>query len=458
MTALFAKSALLPGGWAENVRVTLDAGGTITAIETGAAPGDAERLAGPVLPGVPNLHSHAFQRAMAGLTERASPTGDDFWSWREAMYRFLAVLEPEDMQAIAAQLYLDMLKAGYTGVAEFHYLHHGRDGRPYADRAAMSEAVVAAAAETGIAITLLPALFQASGFGGAAPTEGQRRFINSVEDMTALIESMRRRHIGNPDVRIGLAHHSLRAVPPDALAAATAAIRAMDPAAPIHIHVAEQTREVEQCLAWSGARPVQWLLDHAAVDAAWCLVHATHMDDAETRRFAATGAIAGLCPTTEANLGDGFFPLLSYLEARGGWGVGSDSHVSLSPIEELRWLEYGQRLRERRRALAPLGKPLSAGLVLWQAAVAGGALALGRRTGALAPSHRADLVVLDPDAPSLYRREDDALIDSLIFASETAVVRDVMVGGRWVVRERHHAEEARIFSVFRRTLDRLAAA
>ena len=276
--------------------------------------------------------------------------------------------------------------------------------------------------------------------------------------MTALIESMRRRHIGNPDVRIGLAHHSLRAVPPDALAAATAAIGAMDPAAPIHIHVAEQTREVEQCLAWSGARPVQWLLDHAAVDAAWCLVHATHMDDAETRRFAATGAIAGLCPTTEANLGDGFFPLLSYLEARGGWGVGSDSHVSLSPIEELRWLEYGQRLRERRRALAPLGKPLSAGLVLWQAAVAGGALALGRRTGALAPSHRADLVVLDPDAPSLYRREDDALIDSLIFASETAVVRDVMVGGRWVVRERHHAEEARIFSVFRRTLDRLAAA
>ncbi|MGH7125676.1 MAG: formimidoylglutamate deiminase, partial [Stellaceae bacterium] len=317
MSVLFAKSALLPDGWAENVRLTLDAAGTITAVEPLAAAGDAERLAGPVLPGMLNLHSHAFQRAMAGLTERASPSGDDFWSWREAMYRFLAVLEPEDVRAIAAQLYLDMLKAGYTGVAEFHYLHHGRDGRPYADRAAMSEAVIAAAAETGIAITLLPALFQTSGFGGAAPTEGQRRFVNSVDEMMALIEETRRRHAANRDVRIGLAHHSLRAVPPEALAAATAALRDLDPTAPIHIHVAEQTREVEQCLAWSGARSVQWLLDHAQVDTTWCLVHATHMDEAETRRLAATGAVAGLCPTTEANLGDGFFPLLPYLAAEG---------------------------------------------------------------------------------------------------------------------------------------------
>jgi formimidoylglutamate deiminase len=374
------------------------------------------------------------------------------------MYRFLAVLEPEDVRAIAAQLYLDMLKAGYTGVAEFHYLHHGRDGRPYGDRAAMSEAVISAAAETGVAITLLPALFQTSGFGGAAPTEGQRRFINTVEDMIALIEETRRRHAANPDVRIGLAHHSLRAVPPDALAMATAALRAIDPTAPVHIHVAEQIREVEQCLAWSGVRPVHWLLDHAPVDATWCLVHATHMDDAETRRLAETGAVAGLCPTTEANLGDGFFPLLPYLQAKGRWGIGSDSHVSLSPIEELRWLEYGHRLRERRRALAPLGELASTGLVLWQAAVAGGAQALGRRTGALAPGHRADLLVLDPAAPTLYRRERDALIDSLIFASETSVVRDVMVGGRWLVRERHHAAEDRIAAEFRHTIDRLAAA
>jgi formimidoylglutamate deiminase len=458
MSALFAKSALLPHGWAEHVRLEIDDAGTIIAVEPGAAAGDAERLAGPVLPGMPNLHSHAFQRAMAGLTERASPTGDDFWSWREAMYRFLAVLEPDDVRAIAAQLYLNMLKAGYTGVAEFHYLHNTRDGRAYADPAAMSEAVIAAAKETGIAITLLPALFQASGFGGTAPTEGQRRFVNTVERLLAIVEETRCRHAGNPDVRVGLAHHSLRAVPPDALAAATAALRTLDAGAPIHIHVAEQTREVEQCLAWSGARPVQWLLDHAPVDAAWCLVHATHMDDAETRRLAASGAVAGLCPTTEANLGDGFFPLLPYLAAEGRWGVGSDSHVSLSPIEELRWLEYGQRLRERRRALAPLGKPQSTGLVLWQAAVAGGAQALGRRTGALAPGHRADLVVLDPAAPSLYRRERDALIDSLVFASETTVVRDVMVGGRWVVRDRHHAAEDRITANFRRTLDRLSAA
>lgn len=455
MTAIFAKSALLPTGWAGNVRLSIDAGGTLAAVEPGATTGDAERLAGPVLPGMPNLHSHAFQRAMAGLTERASPTGDDFWSWREAMYRFLAVLEPEDVRAIAAQLYLDMVKAGYTGVAEFHYLHHGRDGRPYADRGAMSEAVIAAAKEAGIAITLLPALFLSSGFGGAAPTEGQRRFVNGVEDMMALVSETRRRHGGDPGVRIGLAHHSLRAVPPEPLAAATAALRALDATAPIHIHVAEQAREVEQCLAWSGARPVQWLLDHAPVDATWCLVHATHMDDAETRRVAATGAIAGLCPTTEGNLGDGFFQLLPYLEARGRWGIGSDSHVSLSPIEELRWLEYGQRLRERRRALAPLGQPKSTGLALWQAAVAGGAQALGRRTGVLAPGHRADLLVLDPGAPSLYRRAGDALIDSLVFASETSAVRDVMVGGRWVVRERHHAAEDRISAEFRRTIDKL---
>jgi formimidoylglutamate deiminase len=458
MTVLFAKSALLPQGWAENVRLTLEADGTLSAVEPGLTPGEAERLAGPVLPGMPNLHSHAFQRAIAGLTERASPSGDDFWSWREAMYRFLALLEPEDVQAIAAQLYLDMLKAGYTGVAEFHYLHHGRDGRPYADRAAMSEAVISAAREAGIAITLLPALFQTSGFGGAAPTEGQRRFVNGVEDMMALVEAVRGRHAAEPEVRVGLAHHSLRAVPPEALAAATAALGELDPTAPLHIHVAEQTREVDQCLAWSGARPVEWLLDHAPVGPAWCLVHATHMDATETRRLAAAGAVAGLCPTTEGNLGDGFFPLLPYLEAQGRWGIGSDSHVSLSPIEELRWLEYGQRLRERRRALASSGAPGSTGLALWQAAVAGGAQALGRRTGALAPGHRADLLVLDPAAPALYRRERDALIDSFVFASETAVVRDVMVGGRWVVRERRHAAQDRIAARFRRTIDRLAAA
>jgi formimidoylglutamate deiminase len=321
----------------------------------------------------------------------------------------------------------------------------------------MSEAVIAGAEDAGIAITLLPALFQTSGFGGAAPTEGQRRFVSTVEGLLGLIEEARRRHAGNPDVCVGLAHHSLRAVPPDALAAATAALRSLDPVAPIHIHVAEQTREVEQCLAWSGARPVQWLLDHAPVDPTWCLVHATHMDPTETRRLAATGAIAGLCPTTEGNLGDGFFPLLPYLEAGGRWGVGSDSHVSVSPIEELRWLEYGQRLRERRRALAPSGKPASTGLALWQAAVAGGAQALGRRSSALAPGYRADLLVLDATAPSLYRREGEALIDSFVFASETTAVRDVMVGGRWVVRERHHAAEERIAAHFCRTIDRITA-
>lgn len=455
MIILFAGTALLPAGWARNVRITIEPDGTIERVEIGASSERAEKLAGPVLPGMPNLHSHAFQRAMAGLTEQGGRGGDDFWSWRETMYRFLAVLEPEDVRAIAAQLYLEMVCAGYTAVGEFHYLHHGRDGTPYADRAAMSSAIIDAAAEVGIGLTLLPVLYQTNGFGGVAPAPEQRRFLNGADEILAMVAVLMARHQGDPQLRIGLAPHSLRAVSPEALVAAVAGLRQLDPQVPIHIHVAEQQREVDQCLAWSGARPVDWLLDHMPIDQHWCAVHATHMSTSECGRLAGSGAVVGVCPSTEANLGDGFFDIAGYLRADGHWGIGSDSHVSIDPIEELRWLDYGQRLRsERRAALAGKG----GGTALWTAAAAGGRRALGRPIGRIEAGARADLVVLDAAAPELYGRSGNALADSLVFAGGSKLVRDVMIGGQWRVRERHHAAAAHILGAYRRTLDRILSA
>jgi formimidoylglutamate deiminase len=453
MTALFAASALLPGGWARDVRLALDAGGALASCAPGDAAG-AETLAGTVLPGMPNLHSHAFQRAMAGLTERAGGGEDSFWGWREIMYRFVGAIGPADLQAIAAQLYVEMLKAGYTAVAEFHYLHHDRDGAPYSDRVTMAGAIAAAAKEAGIGLTLLPVLYQTGGFGGKPAGPGQRRFLNSVEEILAMIETLRDRHRDDANFRIGLAAHSLRAVPPEALRDAVAGLRALDAAAPIHIHIAEQIREVEECLAWSGQRPVAWLLDRQTLDQRWCLVHATHVDAAETARLIASGAIAGLCPTTEANLGDGIFPFADYVAA-GQWGIGSDSHVSVSPVEELRLLEYGQRLVTRERNVA--GRPAigSSGRALWDGALRGGAAALGRDLGTLAPGSRADLVVLDDEAATLYGRSGDSLVDALVFAGNVNPVRDVMVGGAWVVRGGRHRDEDAILARFKATIARL---
>ncbi|HET7358834.1 MAG TPA: formimidoylglutamate deiminase, partial [Rhodanobacteraceae bacterium] len=322
-----------------------------------------------VLPGMPNLHSHAFQRAMAGLAERRGQGDDSFWSWRETMYAFAAALGPDDLQAIAAQLYVEMLKAGYTQVCEFHYLHHQPDGTPYADPAAMSLALVEAAREAGIGLTLLPVLYMRGGFDGRPLSPRQRRFGHDVDGFMALFERLRALH--EPMLRVGIALHSLRAVPEAAMREVLDAVAGTG--CPIHIHVAEQIGEVQDCLAVHNARPVEWLLDHAPVDARWCLVHATHLTDDELRRAAASGAVAGLCPTTEANLGDGLFPLAAWLDAGGTLGIGSDSHISVSPVEELRWLEYGQRLASRHRNVAARGAGKSVGETLWTAALAGGA-------------------------------------------------------------------------------------
>ncbi len=462
---LFAESALLPDGWADDVLFEIGADGTLRDVIAGAAGHEAAagapRVGGPVVPGMPNLHSHAFQRAMAGLTERAGQGGagggDSFWTWRQVMYGFVGRLDPDQVQVIAAQLYVEMLKAGYTAVGEFHYLHHDPEGRAYADFAEMSERIVGAAQATGIGLTHLPVLYGYGGFGGRPAGSGQRRFLHDANGFLRLVNRLLQRHGGNPQVRIGMAPHSLRAVTAEMLKEAVAGFGELDGAAPVHIHIAEQVKEVEDCRAWSNQRPVEWLLNHQPLGPRWCLVHATHMTEGETARLARTGAVVGLCPTTEGNLGDGFFQAPEFLRHGGVFGIGSDSHISVSPIEELRWLEYGQRLLYRRRNVLAAGgnQSPSVGAGLYRAALAGGAAALGRPIGRLAPGHRADLVVIDAQMPTLIGKTGDALLDAVVFAGNANPVRDVMVGGRWVVAGGRHVAEDAVLKRYRAALEQL---
>jgi formimidoylglutamate deiminase len=441
--SLFAPHALLPQGWADDVLLQWDDAGTLTCVEAGLQPpGGTERVAGVLLPGLPNLHSHAFQRAFAGLTEHRSAEQDSFWSWRALMYGFAQALTPEALQAIATQLYIEMLQAGYTAVCEFHYVHHQPDGRVHADAAEMSLRLVAAARDAGIGLTMLPVLYQASGFGGTPALAEQRRFLNSVDGLLSLVGRLR--HDG---VRVGAAPHSLRAVPPEALRDLLGGLHGADASAPVHIHVAEQQREVDDCLAWSGQRPVQWLLDHAAVDARWCLVHATHLDATERRALARSGAVAGLCPSTEANLGDGVFDAEAFIAEGGHWGIGSDSHASVDAAEELRLLEYGQRLtKQRRNVLASAAHPQVAD-AMWLSAVAGGARASGRSIAGLRVGQQADLLHLtafDDVGLSASQR-----LASHVFATHgTRGVRDVWVAGQRRVQDGQHAGAGRAAEAF----------
>jgi formimidoylglutamate deiminase len=457
---LLAPLALLPHGWEENVRIECDASGCFTSAGavTGEGAASARRLQGPVIPGMANLHSHAFQRAMAGLGERRSGEADSFWTWRETMYRLVSLLRPEDMEAIAAQLFVELLESGYTAVAEFHYLHHGKDGQAYATLTETSRRIIAASKRAGIRLTHLPALYMQAGFGGKPLSAEQKRFGNSVEQFTRLMDELHTEYARDPTVRIGLALHSLRAVDLAAMRRVTEHWSTLDNGAPIHLHVAEQTREVDECLAFYGSRPVQWLFDNAAVDERWCLVHATHMVDAEVGAVAASGAVAGLCPTTEANLGDGIFPAAAFVERGGRFGIGSDSQVSLSPMEELRLLEYGQRLVSRRRAVLASGEQPSTGRNLYQSAARGGAQALGIVAGELSPGARADFVVLDAESPGLYGRQGDALLDALLFSDSRNAIKSVWVGGREVVCDGTHPLRQRVFDRYRSTVDALAHA
>jgi formimidoylglutamate deiminase len=428
---LFAADALLPTGWAKNVLLAWDDTGGLTQVQPDASPPSvAPTVRGPLIPGMPNLHSHAFQRAFAGLTEHRAEQQDSFWSWRTLMYRFAARLGPEQMEAIATWLYAEMLEAGYTSVCEFQYLHHDGDGRPYADDATLSRALLRAAQRTGIGFTLLPVLYQTSGFGGTPPNPGQRRFIRSTDSMLGLLDALKPA-CDAQGARLGLAPHSLRAVPPEALRDALAGLDALDATAPIHIHIAEQTQEVDDCIAWSGRRPVAWLLDHAPVDARWCLVHATHMDAQEYQRAATSGAVAGLCPTTEANLGDGLFDFAAWRSHGGAWGVGSDSHACVNAAEELLMLEYSQRLATRQRNVGADAAQSQVATALTLAALHGGAQAAGRAIGGLAPGQQADFVVLDAAHLALQGLAAPDMLSAHVFASHrTSAIEAVWVAGQ----------------------------
>jgi formimidoylglutamate deiminase len=447
MATIHARQALLAGGWAKDVRIGVEAGG-IVRLEAGVAAAAGDERHDTIVAGMPNLHSHAFQRGMAGLAETRGPGSDSFWSWRNVMYRFALSMTPDDVEAVAAQLYVEMLEAGFTRVGEFHYLHHDKDGGHYADIAEMAVRIASAASETGIALTLLPVFYAHAGFGGTAPGEGQRRFINDRDSYAALLERCRALTDTLPDGITGVAPHSLRAVTPDELTS----VVAMAGDKPIHIHIAEQVKEVEDSIAWSGRRPVEWLLDNQAVDGRWCFIHATHMTDAETRGMAEAGAIAGLCPITEANLGDGTFPA-EFFAAGGRFGVGSDSNVLIGLPDELRQLEYSERLAHRARNVlaAPGG---STGRALFDGAVVGGAAALGVEVG-LAAGRAADFVSVK--ARHGLDLAGDMLLDGWIFANG-AEVDCVWVNGRKQVEGGRHVARAAIGQRFTSTMRALAEA
>jgi formimidoylglutamate deiminase len=455
MTSLFAPAVLLVDGWNTDVALAIDDTGRIGRIERRPYASTDERLAGPVIPAMPNLHSHAFQRAIAGRTGVPSPRHDDtFWTWRQAMYSAVDRLDADAFEAIAAQAYVEMAKAGYASVAEFHYVHHDPRGKPYADPAELAWRIVAAARTAGVRLTLLPVFYAHGNFGGAATDPLQRRFVHSTYTFEKLFELLRGREQADGYV-LGVAPHSLRAVTPEEL---DKIVRFAASTAPIHIHAAEQTREVDDCYAWSSMRPVEWLLANVGVDARWCVVHATHMTDREIARLAASGAVAGLAPSTEADLGDGVFGGEAYVQAGGRFGIGTDSNTMIDPFAEVRQLEWAQRLRLRRRNILANESRNPVGQTLWCAAAAGGAQALAQSTGAIAPGMRADLIVLDSEEPAFAEQPVEHVLDAAIFGPCRRPVRDLMCGGQWIVRDGHHAREHDVLRRFRAALARIEIA
>ena len=441
--------ALLDNGWSSDVLVSVR-DGRIAAIAAGIpAPSSAARIGGVALPGMPNVHSHAFQRAMAGLTEVHGPEDDNFWTWREVMYRFLAQMAPDDIEAVAALAYIEMLEAGFTTVGEFHYLHNAPDGSCYADPAETAARIVAAAATTGIGLTLLPCFYAHGGCGGQAPSGGQVRFLSDLDSFAMLMEATRAHIDRLRGACLGIAPHSLRAVAAEELAALVRTYAT----GPVHIHAAEQVREVEECVAWSGARPVQWLLENMQLDERWCLIHCTHMTSQEIAGLARSGAVAGLCPITESNLGDGIFAGIEYERAGGRYAVGTDSNVRISVNEELRTLEYSQRLRDQKRNRLGASHA-STGRSVFEAAHKGGARALGLGEAGLSVGQGADIVVLDDTHPTMVGRDGDALLDAWIFGAGN-VVRDVFVGGSHVVVNGRHVKRDEVCLRYSATMRRL---
>ncbi|HEX3651366.1 MAG TPA: formimidoylglutamate deiminase [Rhizomicrobium sp.] len=443
---LWFQTALLPQGWTDGVRLSTASGAVVT-VEIDVAPsGDDERHA-IALPGLCNVHSHGFQRGMAGLAEVRGPEGDNFWTWREVMYRFLDRLDPGQVEAITALAYAEMLERGFTRAGEFHYLHHTPSGTPYANIGELTERIAAAAEVTGIGLTLLPVFYAHANFGGAPPAPGQRRFINTVDRFAALVDVSRKALTNLPDANLGVAPHSLRAVTPDELEAILPLARE----SPIHIHAAEQTKEVDDCIAWSGQRPVKWLLDHGGVDEHWCLVHATHLTQTETARLANSGAVAGLCPITEANLGDGIFPARNYLNLDGRIGIGTDSNVQIDAAAELRALEYAQRLATRSRNVLSDEEGRSTGRTLFERALAGGNQALGQERYGIREGASADLVSLNVEDTAFFGRKCDAVLDSWIFAG--GQIDCVWRRGHKLVQQGRHIAREAVVASYRRAIE-----
>lgn len=457
MTRLFAKRALLPDGWADNVRVVLNGDGRIGSVESRVerVPDDTDLADSVLLPAQCNVHSHAFQRVMAGMTERRSAGQDSFWTWRELMYRFVKQLTPEQIEAIAALVYMEMLESGYSAVGEFHYIHHRASGQPYERITETTERIFAAARETGIGLTHLPVLYSYGGAGEQALKAGQIRFANDLDGYSTLVQEARSvaRAELDADIRVGIAPHSLRATSPQQLKVVTRAFRG----APVHIHIAEQPAEVDEVVEWLGERPVAWLLRHHDVDARWCLVHATHMTGQETSDLARTGAVAGLCPITESNLGDGIFNGAGFTAAGGRFGIGSDSNVRIALSEELRVLEYSQRLRDQARNVLLQGAG-SVGGYLYRNALVGGARALGRESGAIRTGLFADLVALDGGDIAFHGLSGDGLLDGWIFAADDHVVTDVWSAGRHCVKEGRHKHRDVIVARYKRATRTLYSA
>ncbi len=443
------KSALLADGWANDVRVAI-ADGVFASISRDTPPQPGDERAALGLPGLTNVHSHAFQRGMAGLTEHRGLDVDDFWTWRELMYRFVRNITPEDAEALATQAYVEMLEAGFTRVGEFHYLHHDPSGRPYADLAEMASRIIAAADRSGIALTLLPVFYAHGGFGAQPSHEGQQRFVTDLDQFARLVESSRRLLVPLRHPTLGIAPHSLRAVTPHELAA----VQSLADSGPIHIHAAEQLREVEECLAWSGARPIEWLLSNAPIDRRWCIVHATHMNDSEVLTLAASRAAVGLCPITEANLGDGIFPAAKYLRAGGVFGIGTDSNVLINAAQELRQLEYSQRLQHRKRNVLAGESGSSVGRTVFEGALKGGAQALGVATG-IEVGAPADMFSLAVDDVAFASRAGDQLLDTFVLAGGEACVDRVWRAGVCVVTGGRHREREKTEPRYRSALERL---
>jgi formimidoylglutamate deiminase len=443
---LHAASALLPEGWARDVSIRIEDGRIADVRTDVAGQGHAVLLPAPV-----NLHSHTFQRAMAGLTEARTAGQDSFWTWRTLMYRFLERLSPEDVQAIAAQAMVEMAEAGFSAVCEFHYLHHPVGGGTYADPAEMSVRIAAAAGETGLGLTHLPVIYEQGGVDGRSLAGGQLRFGSSPDVYAAVLDGAGRALAGNADAVLGVAPHSLRAVSRGTLDRVAGMTKG-----PVHIHIAEQVAEVAEVQSAWGARPVDWAVANLPLGPRWCMIHATQMTPAETTALARTGAVAGLCPITEANLGDGIFDAPGWMAAQGAFGVGTDSNVRISLAEELRVLEYSQRLNLKARAV--LADHRSTGRLLWEEAAKGGAQAAGRSSGRIEVGQWADLIALDTEDLRLEGLAGDPLLDAFVFAGNDGLVTDLWSAGRHIVREGRHIARVSVANRFRATMRRLREA